>query len=197
LKERFGLLTPSVGAILRQQKAAGTPAGLRAAEYFDRGLLVPDEITIEIVRQWLAAHDGSWVLDGFPRTVVQARAFDAILCERNAPLDFAIFIHVDDDVVRDRVANRLICSNCGAILRAGLHVAGFSEACPRCGGTLERRADDSPEALADRLVEYRTKSEPVIAYYMERDILKTIDGNRPPETVFAEIAAAINTLAAA
>jgi len=192
LKERFGFLAPSVGAMLREQKAAGTPVGLRAAQYFDRGLLVPDEISIEIVRQWLAGHDGAWVLDGFPRSVVQATAFDQMLAARNAAVDCALLINADDAVIRDRVANRLVCQQCGGVFRAGLHVAGVSDPCPRCGGVLGRRADDSPEALADRLVEYRTKTEPVISYYKERGILRPIDGNRPIETVFADVSAVLN-----
>jgi len=191
LKERFGFQTPSVGAMLREQKAAGTPAGLRAAPYFERGLLVPDEISIEVVRQWLVGHDGSWALDGYPRTVRQADAFDAMLREQGAGVDLALLILADEPVIRDRVAHRVVCGACGGVFRAGLHVALPSDPCPRCGGILGRRADDSLDALADRLTEYRTKTEPVIAYYQARGILHTIDGNRPVETVFADFTAAL------
>ena len=197
LKERFGFQTPSVGAMLREQKAAGTPAGLRAAEYFERGLLVPDEISIEVVRQWLAGHAGSWALDGYPRTIRQAEAFDAMLRERDDAIDSAILILADESVIRDRVAHRLICQACGRVFRAGLHVALPSDPCPRCGGALGRRADDSLDALPDRLSEYRTKTEPVISYYQTRGILRRIDGNRPPETVFADLSAALQAAPAA
>lgn len=191
LKERYEFQAPSVGAMLREQKAAGTPIGLRASEYFERGLLVPDEISIEVVRQWLAGHDGAWVLDGYPRTVRQAEAFDAMVREQGLAVDLAILLQADEAVIRDRVAKRLVCKNCGRVFRAGLHVAGLSEACPRCGGMLGRRADDDPAALEDRLNEYRTKTAPVIDWYKARGILQTIDGNRPVEAVFADFAAAL------
>jgi adenylate kinase len=192
LKERFGFQAPSVGAMLREQKAAGTPAGLRAAEYFERGLLVPDEISIEVVRQWLAANDGSWVLDGYPRTLRQADAFEAMLREQNLAVDLAILIQIDEPVIRDRVAHRLVCTSCGAVFRAGLHVEP-SHPCPRCQAPLTRRADDNLDALADRLAEYRNKTAPVIDYYKSRGILHPIDGNRPIETVFADFTAALDT----
>jgi adenylate kinase len=192
LKERFGFQIPSVGAMLREQKAAGTPVGLRAAEYFERGLLVPDEVSIEVVRQWLAGHDGAWALDGYPRTVRQAEAFDTMLREQNSDVDFALLLTADEAVIRDRVARRLVCQVCGRVFREGLHVALPTDPCPRCGGTLGRRADDSASALPDRLSEYRTKTEPVIAYYEERGILHRIDGARPVETVFADLTAALS-----
>ncbi len=193
LKARFGFEAPSVGAMLREQKAAGTPAGLRAAEFFERGLLVPDEITIEVVRQWLEGHAGAWALDGYPRTVRQAEAFDAMLRERDSAVDFALLLLADEPVIRDRVARRVVCQACGAVFRVGMHVARPSDPCPRCRGALGRRADDNLEALTDRLSEYRTKTEPVIAYYEQRGILHRIDGAREVETVFAAISAALAT----
>ena len=192
LKTRFGFQAPSVGAMLREQKAAGTPAGLHAAEYFERGLLVPDSITIEVVRQWLAGHEGSWALDGFPRTLPQAEVFDAMLRHQGAAVDSAIFLLIDEPVIRDRVARRLVCQACGGF-RAGLHVSLPSDPCPRCAGPLGRRADDTLDALADRLLEYHNKTEPVIAHYETRGLLRRIDANRAPETVFADICAAIES----
>ena len=192
LKQRFGFLAPSVGAMLRQQKTLGTPAGLRAAEFFERGLLVPDEITIEVVRQWLSANHGPWVIDGYPRTLRQAEAFDAMCRDQGAAVDLALLLLVDEPVIRDRVAHRLVCQSCGAVFRDGLHVPDPSTPCPQCGGPLSRRADDSLDALADRLTEYRTKTEPVNAFYQSRGILRTIDGNREVEAVFADISAALN-----
>jgi adenylate kinase len=191
LHQRFGFQAPSVGAMLRRQKAAGAPAGLRAAEYFERGLLVPDEITIEVVRQWIAENHGPWVIDGYPRTLRQAEAFDAMCREQGLAVDLAIFIHVDDAIIRDRVTHRLVCQSCGAVFRMGLHVPAKSDPCPRCGGALARRADDNPDALEDRLIEYRTKTEPVNAFYQTRGILRRIEGNRDMEAVFADISAAV------
>jgi len=197
LKDRFGFQAPSVGAMLREQKAAGTPAGLRAAEFFERGLLVPDEISIQVVRQWLAAHHGSWVLDGYPRTVRQAEAFHSILREQNLTIDLALLILADEPVIRDRVAHRLLCQSCGAVFRAGLHVPDPSAPCPRCRGILGRRADDSLDALPDRLNEYRTKTAPVISWYESQGLLHPIDGNREIDAVFADITAALQSQPAA
>lgn len=192
LKEKFGFLAPSVGAMLREQKAAGTPAGLRAAEYFERGLLVPDEISIEVVRQWVSTTEGPWVMDGYPRTVRQADAFEAMLAERDTAIDLALLIEADEAVIRDRVMHRLVCQKCGGVFRAGMHVVAPTDPCPRCGGVLGRRADDNVEALADRLSEYRTKTQPVIAWYQSRGILHRIDGNREIPLVFADVTAALN-----
>jgi adenylate kinase len=185
LKQRFGFETPSVGAMLREQKALGTPAGLRAAEYFERGLLVPDEISIEVVRQWLAANDRPWVLDGYPRTVRQADAFESMLREQGSSIDLAILIEVDEPVIRNRVAHRLTCPKCAGIYREGLHVPDAATPCPRCGSALTRRADDNVEALTDRLNEYRTKTALVIDWCQSRGYLQTIDGTPPIELVFA------------
>jgi adenylate kinase len=186
LKQRFGFDTPSVGAMLREQKALGTPAGLRAAEYFERGLLVPDEISIDVVRQWLATHDRPWILDGFPRSIRQAEAFDSMLRDQGTTIDLAILIEATEPTIRDRVAHRLICSSCGGVFRAGLHVPDATSPCPRCSSALTRRADDNLDALKDRLAEYHTKTAPVIDWYKSRALLHTIDGNRPIESVFAD-----------
>jgi adenylate kinase len=192
LKEQFGFHAPSVGAMLREQKAAGTPAGLRAAEFFERGLLVPDEITIEVVRQWLAANDGAWVLDGYPRTVRQADAFETMLHERGEAVQLAILINADEPLIRDRVAHRVICKQCGRVFRVGMHVADPADPCPRCAGPLGRRADDNIEVLADRLVEYQAKTAPVIDWYERRGILARIDGNPDIQTVFAAITSTLH-----
>jgi len=192
LKSRLGFQAPSVGAMLREQKEIGAPAGLKAAEYFERGLLVPDEITIEVVRHWLSTAPPVWALDGFPRTVRQAQAFDAMLADMAGNVDVAIFIEAAEPIIRDRVIHRLVCGPCGAILREGMHVASSADPCPRCGGKLGRRKDDNLDALADRLSEYRAKTAPVNAYYEQRGMLRRITGERPPEAVFADIAAALD-----
>ena len=192
LQERYGFQAPSVGAMLREQKAAGTPLGLRAAEYFERGLLVPDEVSIEVVRQWLSGHDGSWVLDGYPRTVRQAEAFESMLAGLGLSVDLAILVEADESVIRDRVAHRLVCKQCGGVFRAGMHVALPTDPCPRCHGHLGRRADDSLDALAGRLTEYHMKTEPVIGWYKARAVLHRIDGNRGIDTVSSDFSQALN-----
>jgi adenylate kinase len=191
LKAQFGFQTPSVGAMLREQKAAGTPVGLRAAEYFERGLLVPDEVSIEVVRQWLAANDGAWVLDGYPRTVRQAEAFESMLNDRGEAVELALLIDAEEPVIRDRVIHRVTCKQCGGIFRIGTHIGAATDPCPRCKGALGRRADDNVEALADRLSEYHTKTAPVIGWYERRGILCRIDGNPGVEAVFSQITSAL------
>jgi adenylate kinase len=192
LKEQFAFQTPSVGAMLREQKAAGTPVGLKAAEYFERGLLVPDEVSIEVVRQWLAANNGAWVLDGYPRTVRQAEAFEAMLNERGEAVELALLIDAGEPVIRDRVSHRVTCKQCGCVFRVGMHVKAATDPCSRCSGLLARRADDNVEALAGRLEEYRTKTAPVIAWYETRGILSRIDGTPDIQTVFSQITSALD-----
>jgi adenylate kinase len=193
LKEHFGFTAPSVGAMLREQAAARTPVGIQAAEYFERGLLVPDEITNEVVRQWFTGHTGSLALDGYPRTVRQAQTFDTLLHECGVIVDFALLISADEPVVRDRVSRRLVCKGCGGVFAETLNGAHLAAPCPRCSAELTRRADDNPEALTGRLAEYRAKTEPVIQYYEERGLLRQVDGNRPIDTVFADITAILET----
>jgi len=196
LREQFGFATPSVGAMLREQAAARTPVGLKAAEYFERGLLVPDEVSIEVVRQWFAGHNGPLAIDGYPRTVRQAEAFEVLLRERGLSVDFALLIEADEPVIRERVARRLVCKGCGGVFRDGHAGAAIGGPCPRCGvAELTRRADDSPAALADRLVEYRVKTAPVIGYYEEQGLLRRVDGNRDIESVFTDIAAILQNTA--
>ena len=196
LQREYGYATPSVGAMLRQQRAAGTPAGLRAAEYFERGLLVPDEITIEVVQHWLSGNQGLWILDGFPRTVGQSEAFEAMLRRDGVAVDVVLFLNVDEPSVRERAARRLVCTACGGIFREGLHVTRAEERCPRCEGALTRRADDEAETVTRRLAEYRERTAPLIPHYRERGLLHELDGNRPVELIFAEIARTLGCPAA-
>ena len=189
---KYGIETPSVGAILREEQAAKTPRGLQVAEYTNAGRLVPDEIIVELVKVWLDAHDGAFVFDGFPRTVGQAAALELMLNKRNTPLQIAISLDVDVSTIEGRVSRRMVCAKCGLIVSVGLHVASENSPCPRCGGELRRRKDDSIEALQRRLIEYREKSEPLISFYSERGILTRIVAHDPPESVFAEVDMALN-----
>lgn len=189
---KYGIETPSVGAILREEQVTKTPRGLRVAEYTNAGRLVPDEIIVELVKVWLDAHNGAFVFDGFPRTVGQAAALELMLNKRNTPLEIALSLDVDVSTIEGRVSRRMICGNCGLIVSVGLHVASENASCPRCGGELQRRKDDSIEALQQRLIEYREKSEPLISFYSERGMLTRIAAHTTPEEVFVEVDAALN-----
>lgn len=193
IRAEFGIETPSIGAILREQKAAGTPLGRAAARFTEEGRLVPDEIILDLARTWLDAHDDAFVFDGFPRTVGQAEALEHLLNERGTPLEMAISLEADAETIRERVRRRLACGTCGVIVSAGLHVESAASPCTRCGGALARRADDTPETLEQRLVEYREKSEPLIAFYAGRGILASIAADGGPERVFAEVAAVLRS----
>lgn len=193
IREKYGIETPSVGAILRELQVAKTDLGMRAAKYTNAGLLVPDEIIIEVVQSWLEKHDGAFVFDGFPRTTGQAEALEILLAKRGTPLDLAFSFEVDFATIQDRVCRRMVCGQCGSIVSVGLHVTSALSLCPRCGGTLERRGDDTLETLMRRMQEYREKSEPLVSYYEARGILRRIPGEAMPESVFASVSAELET----
>ena len=132
-----------------------------------------------------------WILDGFPRTVIQGEAFDAMLLDARLAVDAVIFLNVDEESIRDRAARRLVCTACSGIFQEGFHVACPEEQCPRCEGTLTRRTDDEAETVTRRLVEYRERTAPLIPHYRERGILHEFDGARPAELIFKELARAL------
>jgi adenylate kinase len=159
LRDRDGYATLSTGALLREARAAGTDLGRRAAEYMDRGDLVPDDVIVAMVRDAIADRDGEPILlDGFPRTVPQADALAGVLDAGGRELDAAVLIDVPDDVVADRVASRG-----------------------------QGREDDRPETLRERLRIYHGDTEPLVAYYDERGLLRRVDGARDPDAVAAAI----------
>jgi adenylate kinase len=194
LKQKYQLPIVSTGAILREEQRRGTAVG-RAADAITRsGGLLPDPTILSLVQTWLAANNGEFVFDGFPRTVNQARSFDTLLEERGTPLELVIALEADLPTLQDRVTRRLVCTQCRAIVRTGLHVADITTPCPVCGGTLVRRADDTIETLTHRMVEYHEKTEPLVGYYLERGLLRKVPSMEKPEQVFARIAPLIEAV---
>jgi adenylate kinase len=193
IRAKYHIEAPSTGAILREEKAKGSALGIAADKFTSRGQLVPDELVVELMKTWLDAHDGAFVLDGFPRTVGQAEALEKILADRKTPLEAAIALDVDFDVIRERVDRRLVCEKCGSPLSLGLHVESADAPCPRCGGRLARRGDDNREALDERMRQYREKSEPLISHYDRRCILFHVKASSRPEQVFADITEILET----
>lgn len=187
IRDRFGIDAPSPGAILREQLESGTALGIEAGKFTSQGRLVPDHLIVELVRDWLAHRDGAFIFDGFPRTVVQADAFEDILEERKMPLEVVLSFEVTVETIERRIARRMTCSKCGTSVSIGLHVSDASSPCPRCGGKLQRRTDDSAEILRERLVEYGEKTAPLAAYYCRKGIVRTVDANRTPDAVFSSI----------
>jgi adenylate kinase len=184
--ERFarehGLPKISTGDILREAVSAKTALGQQAKVVMDRGDLVGDDLIIPIVRDRLAQPDAArgFVLDGFPRTVQQAKALDDMLTERDPVI--VVEIQVPDEELVRRVVSRRICSKCGRTVSAFTEGDG-AESCSACGGPLVARSDDSEAIVRDRLKVYWRETQPMIAFYHARPTYRRIDGAQPPERV--------------
>lgn len=189
LTERFKLPVTSPGAILREERRAGTPRGIEAERITSKGLLLPDDLIVDLVRGWLAREDGQFIFDGFPRTLGQAEALEHLLAERGTPLEVVIALEADVTTLQQRVARRLMCVSCGRTFSVGLHIEHPTDSCPVCGGTLVRRSDDTPEALETRLIEYHEKTEPLVGYYERKGLLERVNSSEQPEVVFEAIRA--------
>lgn len=187
IRSRYGIPTASTGAMFRAERAAGSDLGRAADALTSRGQFVPDDLVVTLVRSWLEKHDGTFLFDGFPRTIAQADAFERLLDETGKPLDLVLSLDADLETLRRRVSNRLVCSKCGAIVSIGWQVADAHSPCPECGGPLQKRADDTAEVLEQRMLEYKEKTEPLIGYYRERRLLRSVAADRDAEEVFADI----------
>ncbi len=192
ITRHFAISVTSPGTILRREGDLGTPLGLEANEISKEGGLVPDDIIVHLIEDWLNLHGKEgFVFDGFPRTVTQAQRLNEILQKNDTALDLAIWLEVSEQTVRDRIASRLQCRRCG--FTTSLTSAGFADRpiCPYCDGPLIRRDDDDASVLQTRLAEFKTKTEPLLSFYEKDDALHRIDGNRDRDAVFAEITALI------
>lgn len=183
LAATFGLPVASTGAMLRDEKARGTTLGVEAERWTANGGLVPDELALTIVWQWI---DGRtrFVFDGFPRTLGQAKAFDAGLKERGLGLDVVYLLELSIDTVRERMCTRLTCPGCGAVFNESFHSMAEGAPCPACGEALSRRQDDTREALDRRLSHYRAETLPVADYYGALGLLRKIDASPSRDTLF-------------
>ena len=185
LAERYNVPHISTGDIFRKNIKERTPIGIEAKSYIDKGQLVPDEVTVEIVRLRLLEDDAKngYLLDGFPRTLAQAEALDKI-----ADIDTVINIDVDLDALSDRLTGRRVCSKCGE----SYHVSTKKDDdCSKCGGKLMHRDDDKPETVANRLKVYTASTAPLIDYYSKQGKLVSVNGMNKIEEVFGEITEAL------
>ena len=175
----------STGDIFRANVAAATPLGVRAKAYMEAGQLVPDEITINMVRERLAEPDASdgFLLDGFPRTVPQAVALDKMLADLGTGLDVVLELVVDDDEVIRRLSGRRTCRGCGKVWHVDFDPPQREGVCDRCGGELYQREDDRPETIAERLRVYARDTAPLVDYYGAQGKLVGIDATGPVEDV--------------
>jgi adenylate kinase len=175
----------STGDIFRANVGQGTPLGLQAKKYMDAGQLVPDEVTIDMVRDRLAEPDAAdgFLLDGFPRTVPQAEVLDQMLADLGTSLDVVLELVVDDDEVIRRLSGRRTCRGCGKIWHVEFDATEAENVCDRCGGELFQRDDDKPETIAERLRVYAESTAPLVDYYGSRGKLVGIDATGPVEDV--------------
>ena len=188
-----GIPQVSTGDLLRAAVAAATPLGQRAKAIMDAGDLVSDDIVLGMIRDRLAEPDagGGFILDGFPRNVTQAEGLAELLAELKKPLDAAVLMDVDVDVLMKRLTGRRTCSATGKVLNIYYSPKEDIEASAAAGGELLRRDDDNEETIANRLEVYRQQTEPLIDYYRERGLLKTVDADAPVDEVYARLLNAV------
>lgn len=189
LSQHYGVPHISTGDMLRAAVAAGTPIGLQAKEVMDAGGLVSDDIILGVVEERLAADDvqqNGFLLDGFPRTVVQAERMSQF-----ASVDVAIDLVVPEDVVMERMSSRRVCEKCSAIYSTTMPPAQDWK-CDSCGGNVVQRADDTPESIAKRLAAYASETQPTIDFYERAGNLIRVDGLGTPDEVGARLRDAID-----
>lgn len=179
----------STGDMFREALKNETELGKLAKSYMDKGLLVPDEVTISLVKERLAKDDckDGFLLDGFPRTLAQASALEKIGEEISRPINFVIDIFVSEDILKDRITGRRVCRVCGAPYHIKNLKPKKEGVCDLCGGELIQRKDDNLEALETRLKEYHSQTEPLINYYDKKHILYTIDGSKDLDLVMVDV----------
>lgn len=193
LAERTGLLHLATGDMFRENVRNQTQLGQQAQRYMDRGELVPDQLTIQMLLDRLNREDAQLgsLLDGFPRTIEQAEALDAALADQNAQISAALLIHVENEEVLRRLGGRWSCPECGAVFHQTFSPPKTEGACDRCPASLIQRDDDQPEAINRRLQVYAQQTEPLIDYYQRSGKLRRIDGARQPAAVAADLLAAL------
>ena len=179
----------STGDIFRANIKNGTELGKKAKSYMDQGLLVPDELTVDLVIDRLAQDDckNGYILDGFPRTIPQAEALDAALAKLGEKMDYAIDVDVPDENIVSRMSGRRACTGCGATYHIVYNPSKKGDCCEVCGEKLILRDDDKTETVQKRLNVYHEQTQPLIDYYTKQSILRTVDGTQDMNDVFAEI----------
>ena len=191
IADKYSVPHISTGDIFRANIKNGTELGMEAKKYMDQGLLVPDELTVKILLDRVAQEDckNGYVLDGFPRTIPQAEVLDNELTKLGEKIDFAIDVNVPDENIINRMSGRRACLACGATYHI-THVPPKQEGiCDRCGKELVLRDDDKPETVKNRLEIYHEQTQPLIDFYTEKGVLKTVDGTVPMNEVFDAIVA--------
>ena len=186
---KYGIPHISTGDIFRANLKNETELGKKAKEYMDQGLLVPDELTLELVMDRFAQDDckNGYVLDGFPRTIPQAEALTQALANQQDAVDYAINVDVPDEAIVSRMSGRRACLSCGGTYHVEFNPTKVEGICDACGGQLVLREDDKPETVLKRLSVYHEQTQPLIDYYNGQSILKEVDGTMEMEDVFRAI----------
>lgn len=194
ISEKYGIPHISTGDILRANIKDNTELGKKAKEYMDKGLLVPDDLVVDLVVDRLSQDDAKkgYILDGFPRTIPQAEALTAALAKISEKLDYAINVDVPDENIVKRMSGRRACVNCGGTYHIVYNPTKTEGVCDACGGELILRDDDKPETVQQRLSVYHEQTQPLIDYYTKEGILKEVDGTVSLDDVFAAIVKILN-----
>ncbi|MEO1328233.1 MAG: adenylate kinase [Pseudomonadota bacterium] len=195
LESARGMVQLSTGDMLRAAVASGSEVGQKAKAVMDAGQLVSDEIVIGVVSERLEQPDvsGGVIFDGFPRTVAQAEALDALLAEKSMTLGAVVEMQVDDEALVERVSGRFTCANCGEGYHDIYKTPSVEGVCDNCGASdFKRRADDNAETVRSRLTAYHDQTAPLIAYYRDRGKLKSVDGMAEIDEVTRQIGAALD-----
>ena len=189
LAKRFNLIHISTGEIFREAIAEHSEMGEIANSYISKGNLVPDDITVKIVKERLAQEDckNGFILDGFPRTLPQAECLDQICLELNINIDHVIDIEVNEDELIRRLSGRRVCKSCGASYHIDFNPSKVENVCDKCNGELYTRKDDEKESVAVRLKTYKSSTMPLINYYVNKGILVEINGQQEINDVLNEI----------
>ena len=197
IKIQYDIPHISTGDMFRAAVSNTTALGLEAKKYMDAGQLVPDEVTIGIVRERLVDPDcqRGFLLDGFPRTVVQAIALEEIMSGLGGKVDLALSISAPDEVLLERMTGRVSCNDCKSVYHLKFTPPRVAGVCDKCSGKLVQRADDNKDTVATRLGVYKEQTAPLLDYYKGQGTLVDIDGNRDPDEVFSDITKLLEKMA--
>jgi adenylate kinase len=189
LSQKLGVPHVSTGALFREAISRGGVLGKEAKRFIDKGQLVPDDVVMGVVREWLddKPDRAGFIFDGFPRTEVQAQRLDALLRERNEPLTAVLLLDATDDTILRRALGRLSCPKCGALYHVEFVPPETENACDKCGEKLERRADDNEKTVKKRIAVYAEQTQDAVDYYEKQGILRRVDANLAKEKLFQRV----------
>jgi adenylate kinase len=189
IKDYYKIPHISTGDMFRAAMKNETKLGLEAKKYMEKGLLVPDEVTIGIVEERLLEDDckNGFLLDGFPRTIAQAEALDAFLAKNGVKLDAVLDVNVPAEILVRRMVGRRVCKTCGATFHVEFNAPKVEGICDNCGAKLIQRPDDTEETAVNRLAVYDENTAPLLDFYAKKNLLKTVNGDQPLDKVFDDI----------